>query len=110
MRTGDLRERVTFQKKSVTRNTVNEEVVTWVDVVTVWAQIEPLVGREFLDQRQMASQITTRIRIRYRPNINNLMRAKWGERIYEIDSVVTVQERRRETVVMCSEGTTPASA
>jgi SPP1 family predicted phage head-tail adaptor len=107
MRAGQLRHRVTFKEKVVTRDTANAEVVTWRDVATVWAQIEPLVGREFLDQAQMTNQITTRIRVRYVAGLNNRMRIVWqpsdGTHTYEIDSIVTVQESRREMVCMCRE-------
>ena len=44
---GKMTERVTFQAKSVTRNSLGEEVVTWGDVATVWAEVHPSRGREF---------------------------------------------------------------
>ena len=34
---GDLNEQVTIQTATVSRGTANAEVVTWADVVTVWA-------------------------------------------------------------------------
>ena len=103
MRAGELRHRVTIQQKSVTRNTFGEEVVTWQDVATVWAAIEPLRGREFFESQQVNAEVTTRIRIRYRPGITPTMRVVFGNRVFDIQAVINVDERNRELHLMCRE-------
>jgi len=103
IRAGELRHRVTIQQKSVTRNTFGEEIVTWQDVATVWAAIEPLRGREFFESQQVNAEVTTRIRIRYRPGITPTMRVVYGSRIFDIQAVINVEERNRELHLMCRE-------
>ena len=33
---GEFDQRITLQSKSITRNAIGEEVVTWGDVATIW--------------------------------------------------------------------------
>ena len=84
MRAGKLRQRVTIQDKSVSQNTYGEEVITYVDWATVWAAVEPLRGREFLEGRQITAEVSTRIRIRYRSGISPEMRVKFGSKVYDV--------------------------
>jgi len=103
MRAGDLRQRVTIQSKTAVQNSFGEEVITWVDLATVWASVEPLRGREFLDGKMLTAEITTRIRIRERDGISPEMRAVFGSKIYDILAVVHIEEREREIDLMCQE-------
>jgi len=107
MRAGELRHRVTIQEKSVTRNSYGEEVITWGDVATVWAAVEPLArgprGREFIEAQRAGAEITTLIRMRYRSGIAPEMRVVYGSHTYDIKSVVHVEERQRELHLMCRE-------
>lgn len=104
MRAGQLHERVVIQSKSVTRDTYGAETVTWVTHATVWASIEPLRGREFLEARMVQADVDTRIRIRYLSTVTPSMRVLWGARVFEIIAPpIHVGERRRETQLMCRE-------
>jgi len=103
MRAGDLRNRVTIQSKAVVQNSFGEEDITWTELATVWAAVEPLRGREFLDGRMVTAEITTRIRIRQRDGISPEMRVVFGAKIYDIIAVVHVEEREREIHLMCQE-------
>jgi SPP1 family predicted phage head-tail adaptor len=44
-----------------------------IPVATVWSAVEPLRGREFFSAQAVNSEVTTRIRIRYRPGIDRTM-------------------------------------
>lgn len=46
----------------------------WEEVATVWAAIEPLSAREFIQSQATQSQITARIVIRFREGLNAAMR------------------------------------
>lgn len=46
----------------------------WVEVATVWAAIEPLSAREFIQSQATQSQITARVIIRFRDGLNAAMR------------------------------------
>jgi SPP1 family predicted phage head-tail adaptor len=104
MRAGLLRHRVEILSKVVARNEFNEEVIAWTNVVArVWAAVEPLSGREFIEGRQVEADVSTRIRIRHRPGIRPEMRVAWGDRTYTIQAVLDHLDRSRELHLMCTE-------
>ncbi len=100
---GRMRHRVTIKQKSVTRSDSGEEVVIWETVGTYWASVEPIRGREFVEMHQAQAEISHRIRMRYNSAITPANRAYFGSRVFEIVSVIHVEERGRETQLMCSE-------
>lgn len=103
MRAGRLRQRVTIQQKSVARDGYGAETVTWTTLATVWASVEPLRGREFSEMRQTQAAIDTRIRLRFREDIEPQMRASWDGHTYDIEAIIQPAYDRRETQLMCQE-------
>ena len=103
MEAGVLRKRITIQKKSVTKNSYGEEVITWVTHCQAWAQMEPLSGREFLEARQIQAEGMVRFTLRYQDGIVPEMRVLFGTRTFNIQSAIHVEERRREIQLMCVE-------
>ena len=103
MQAGTLRHRVTIQEKEITRDSYGGEQITWADVATVWAAVEPLAGREFMEGRRLDAELSTRIRIRYRSGLAPTQRVTWGDHTYDIQAVIDVDTRRREVYLMCRE-------
>ena len=56
------------------RGPQGEFVKEWQEVATVWAAIEPLSAREFIQSAAMQSQVTARMVIRYRDGLDAAMR------------------------------------
>jgi len=103
MKAGSLRNRITIQSKTVVQNTFGEEDITWTEFATVWAAIEPLRGREFLDAKMATAEITTKITIRKRDGISPEMRVLHGSTVYDILAIIHVETRQREMQLMCQE-------
>ncbi len=105
MNAGRLRHRVTVQQKSVARTSSGAENVTWTNVGTFWARVQPLQGREYMEGRAQASDISTRILLRFQPGttFTDAMRATWDGHTYQVVSVIEPDEARRELVLMCRE-------
>lgn len=103
MRIGTLRHRITIQNKTTIKDTVGQEKETWVDLATVWASIEPLKGREYFAAHAVNAENTIKIRIRYYPGLKPTHRIKYGTRIFDIQSVINVDERNIEMILMCVE-------
>lgn len=103
MRAGRLRNRVTLQEKSVMLSAEGEETITWVNVATVWAGIEPASGREYGIASAEYAEVTTRIVMRYRPGVVPEMRATYGDHTYNIRSVIDPDMRHKELLLMCDE-------
>lgn len=67
MRAGQLRHRVTFQSKVMTQDPVTGAMVeSWVSAGQAWASIEPLSARDLIAAKAGQSEMTARIKIRYR--------------------------------------------
>ncbi|SCY25308.1 phage head closure protein [Alkaliphilus peptidifermentans] len=103
MKIGKLRHRITIQEYQATRDSFGAEVKEWVDIKTVWASIEPLSGREYFSAKQINAEVTTKIRTRYLKGIHPKMRVLFNDRIFEILSVINVEEKKRELELMCKE-------
>lgn len=105
MRAGELRNRVIIQQKSISRNNPERIAVeSWVDVVTVWAEVKDLRGKEFFQAQAVNAEVTAIIRIRYRTGITPVMRVKFGSRIFGITSPpIDPDGRRTELQLMCKE-------
>jgi SPP1 family predicted phage head-tail adaptor len=71
----------------------------------VWAAVEPLTGREFLEGRALDAEVSTRIRIRYRSGLvgHPEMRVVWGSQVFDVEAVLEKKSERREIWLMCRE-------
>jgi len=103
MKAGDLRHRVTIQRNEPVTDSFGTETEQWVDVVTVWASVEPLSGREFFQSQKENAETTVRIKMRYRSGITSDKRVKFGDNVYEINAVIDIDERHIELHLMCRE-------
>lgn len=81
---GDLNQRIRIEQRVKSENTRGEVTYTWALFITVWAQVNPLRGREFFAAAQTQTEITTRFRIRYRTGIDPTMRIVWKGAFYDI--------------------------
>lgn len=114
MRAGTLRHKVTLQERTETQDSTGAVTWSWSDVASVWASVEPLNGREYLQASQLQSTVSTRIRIRHREGITSKMRVKFIPnprapseiKYYDIRAVVPVREANWEIVLMCEERAT----
>lgn len=105
---GKLRHRVVIQEQVETQDVSNGAInVSWRDVATVWAAIEPLSAREFVAAQAESSKVTTRITIRYRNNISAKMRLYHASKdaYYNIEGVLADKDSGLEYITLpCSEG------
>jgi SPP1 family predicted phage head-tail adaptor len=108
IRAGRLRHIVSHQQLtagSPQQSASGEPSEEWVDVETgVFAGIEPLQGRELFVAQEMHSEVTVRIRERYRPGVTAAQRVVFGTRIYNIEYIIDFEEKHVELHLMCSEG------
>lgn len=104
MNPGKLRHRVTLQEYKEVLDQYGTPIDQgWQDVATIWASIEPIQGREYVLLQNTQSELTTRIRIRYRPEITPAMRVLYGTRVFNIQSVIDPEERHIELQLLCKE-------
>ena len=104
---GKLRHRIALQSLTAgspqqTGSGMPDE--SWATVVTVSASVEPLNGRELFAAQEHHSEVTTRVRIRYRSGITAKMRVSHGGTLYNIRDVIDPEKRHRELQLMCTDG------
>ena len=100
---GEMRHRLTFQKPEKTPDGYKGHTVKWLDVVTVWASIEPLSSREYFYAHQIKNEVSHRARTRFRTDVAPEMRIKHGERIFAIESIIDLEERHQFLEILCRE-------
>lgn len=103
MRSGKLRHSIIIQQATESFNGNSELVSTWSTFATIWASIEPLVGREYYAARQVNAETTGKIRIRYLAALTTKMRISFGTRIFDIKGISNIEERNEEMVLYYSE-------
>jgi len=103
MQAGKLRTRIEVQQNTTTTNDVGETVSSWETVKTRWASIIPLTGREYMLAVFAQADISHTIQMRYFPDIDQSYRLKYGTRIFEIASVLNLNERNKTLHLQCKE-------
>lgn len=105
MNIGALRHLITIRQPAVPgdiiRGQADQPAVTIADKTP--ASIEPLDGRELFEAQQMSANISHRIRLRYRAGVKPTQQVLFGARVFEISSVINVEERNIELRLLCQE-------
>ena len=78
---------------------------TWADHATVWAAIWPVSASELVQTMQNDMIITHRIRIVYRSIFRPSWRIKFGNRYFNIISIINAGERNEMLDLMAKETT-----
>lgn len=116
MTAGSLRHRVTIQRRTLLAArdaATGERAEEWDDVATVWACIEPLAGRELWQARQVQSDQSHRVTVRYSAltrgttTADRLTYADPGAgaaRTFNISGVRVPDESREWVEFACQEG------
>ena len=90
IKAGELRHRVTVQSfVSGGRDDDGCELPSeWIDYKKIWAKITPLSTKDLLSAQAADSEITARMKVRYRTglDIDTTMRVIWKGRVFAIDS------------------------
>jgi SPP1 family predicted phage head-tail adaptor len=103
VRAGRLRERVTIQEATETRDSFGQAVATWATHATCWASVEPFSGSERFQAATLNAEILYEVRIRYDSEITPKMRLLYGTRILRIERIIDEREEHRELVLLCAE-------
>ena len=103
-RSGAFRHQIIIEHHTEVTDEFGQAIKTWATFVTPFAAVKPLRGQELFASQQYNAKITTRIRTRYMANITADMRVSFGGRLFNIESVIDPDERKKEIHLMCSEG------
>lgn len=101
MKAGQLDQRIHLERLSEGRDKYGQPVFEWLYVLSAWAAVEPLTGREYHAAMATAAESTQRIRMRHRQDVTPDLRVKHGDLYYDIQSVADVDSQGRELHLMC---------
>lgn len=102
----ELNRKITFQAYTTTTDpSTGYPTEAWADVASVFAKVEPLVGREFLAAEATQSQVTTKFTMRHRGDIDTTMRIQFDGKTFDIQSIQNIRSGNRETLIYAKAAT-----
>lgn len=88
MRAGDLRSRITIQKRGPAKDAAGQIVDGWAEVATVWADVRHQSGMQAIKAGSPISKVAASVRIRHRQEVEGGMRLLFDGRVYGIQAVM----------------------
>jgi SPP1 family predicted phage head-tail adaptor len=76
---------------------------TFTTLATVYAEIEPLTGQQLTEARQVHSEVSHRVRIRYLKGLTAACQVEWQSRKLQIVAVMNAEERDTMWTLLCRE-------
>jgi SPP1 family predicted phage head-tail adaptor len=106
---GMLTRRIKIQRPSTIKDSVGAPCRSWLDVATVWAEIQPLSGKEAVIANRISAELSHQIIVRYQSLFGNpqqvaQMRVLYKARIFNIHSALNEDEKRTQIILLASEG------
>jgi SPP1 family predicted phage head-tail adaptor len=102
LRIGPLRNRITIEEKTVTRDAYGGEVVVWAKFAEVWASVQSITGREFFGSQQVNATVTTKFGIRWLEGVTTAMRISYDGELYNIVAILD-SDRRADLMLLTEE-------
>ena len=84
MEAGKLRHLVSLEKYIEGQDEFGEPTKAYAELFKAWAEIRPLLGYENYQEKQVNTEQTHRIKVRYREGIEQTMRFKYRDRYFEV--------------------------
>lgn len=103
MRAGQLDKRIKIQKPPTGTDGFGQPVRDWAELATVWGSCADLNGREIMAAQAASSRVTSKVIIRYRPDVSAAERLVIGSDVYEIEYVLR-GGRNEYLTLMCRRG------
>lgn len=96
----ELAHRITFERLEVYEDPeTGYRVEEWREVAAAFARVDPMLGRERLASMAVRAEEVTKFTTRYLPNITTTDRLIWNGGAWDMQSVINVGGRNRETLI-----------
>ena len=106
VRARKLRHKITIQSVTQSTDARGGPTETFSTYAIRRAEIKPLSGREYFANQQVQSQSSIWFKVRYdntTKRIDPTYQVSYDSRIFDIESVINVDEKDQELVLMCVE-------
>jgi SPP1 family predicted phage head-tail adaptor len=94
---------VSVQRQAAGQSASGQPNGAWVELAKEWAAIKPISGREYFNASGERAEITHTVELRAGGNYVPRDRIVYGSRVFNIKSVINVEERNRKLRLMVSE-------
>ena len=104
MRAGEMNRRVQIQQQTPARDEFGQPQQVWTDVVSCWARIRAVTGKQVYAASGFTSELSHAITIR-KPavTVRSSMRVLYRSRVWIVQAVSNPDEGTRELILMCLE-------
>ena len=105
MKAGWMRHSIQIQAPTRVVDAGGGVSITWATIAngTVQAQIQPLASSETMQSDQLQDYTSHKLTLRWLPGVTTGHRVLFGARWFDIKSVVDVQERHHDMVILAQE-------
>ncbi len=102
---GELNKRIVVQHPTLTPDGMGGMTKVYSDADTIWSALWPVKASERVQSDQATMTATMRIRIRYRSKFLPSWRLRFGNRFFNVVSIINQNERNQWLDLMCEEAT-----
>ena len=100
----ELNRKINFQKLTIEQDpNTGAMIEVWTDYASVFAKVEPLLGREFWAAAATQSEDSVKFTIRYRGDLDTAMRIAFDGKDFNITSIQNIRSANRETLIYSKE-------
>ncbi|MCD3211111.1 phage head closure protein [Clostridium botulinum C/D] len=104
MNPGILNKKVSLLTFLEEKNEVEDTVLKLKEIKNkVYARIEPLRGKEYLENKKTEAEQIYKVTIRYRKGINTDMFIKYKDKLLNINTVINPYEANERLEIMCTQ-------
>jgi SPP1 family predicted phage head-tail adaptor len=94
---------VSLQRQGSGQSSTGQPNGTWTELAKEWAEIEPISGREYFNASGERAEVTHKVKIRAGRSYLPKDRVVYGSRVFNIRSVLNLEERGRWLQIMVTE-------
>jgi SPP1 family predicted phage head-tail adaptor len=96
---------IDIERRQGGQDAYNQPIDDWakINCAPIMASVRPLAGREYFAAQQVQASVSHEVRLRWMPDVLPSDRIRYGERVFDIKSVLNIDEANRELVIMCTE-------
>lgn len=102
---GQLRHSVTIERPAETRGQMGSQKKAWAPICQTWARVQPLSGRALEVAQALHAEVTVKVTIRYRNDVDETCRVVYRGINYAVQYVLNPEEANRELQLYCTVGT-----
>lgn len=104
MTSGKLRNKITIERETQTKNAIGGFSSAWATHIQPFAYIKPVSGYERLQAQKLEADISHKIYIRYVTDILPTDRVLFKGRYMQIRAILDLEERNKWLELTCVEG------